>query len=86
MVDYLKQHNIVPHRPTLNRTDPTGGGWVCQDMNLNSVTGDCQIQGSVTTTQDSSSSKRVHSMSFKNTLHLRGNTSTGTAGIFMFEI
>ena len=80
MVEYLKQNNIVPCRPKISKTQPTGGGWISKDTNLPDVQSDSQIQGSLATLKEFSAHKGGRSMSFQNTLHLKGNTNIGTGG------
>ena len=58
MVNYFKQHNLVPNRPKLHRTDPTEGGWISKDVNLNEVTSDLAMHGSVERNTRSKFTKR----------------------------
>ena len=83
MVKYLKQKDLVPNKPKLHKTNPTEGGWISKDVNLNDVTNDSLMHGLSQGTQNFNSSKGGHSMTFNNTLHLKGNTSTGTAGEYL---
>ena len=84
MVKYLKQKDLVPNKPKLHKTYPTEGGWISKDVNLNDITNDSVMLGlSPQGTQNFNSSKEGHSMTFNSTLHLKGNTSTGTAGKYL---
>ena len=83
MVKYLKQKDLVPNRPKVHKTYPTEGGWISKDVNLNDFTNDSLMHGLSEETQHFSSSKGGRSMTFNSTLRLKGNTNTGTAGIYV---
>ena len=83
MVKYLKQKDLVPNRPKLQKTEPTEGGWISKDVNLNDVTNDSAMYSLSQETQNFTYSRGGRSMTFTNTLHLKGNISTETAGKYL---